>query len=420
MLAGGLVALSCLGQESPVFNNNNTVTFSVKVPGADDVEIDGSMMTPRFKFNVGVATIGGKAKRDMRKQGDVWTYTTGTLESDMYTYQIIADDKPVLDPANPLTVRDVADTLNYFILPGGVGDYYLDADVPHGRIGKVWYPSTMPQWNKRRMSIYTPAGYDTARAYPVLYLLHGSGGDENAWQDMGRVAQILDNMLARGEMVPMIVVMPNGNIDLDAAPGEGGDKSVQPSGNNVSSIFGEMEATFVADVVNYVEAHYKTTPRRAIVGVSMGGLHALYIALNNPSMFHYVGLFSAQTANPMSDKRAQGMDKINKIKSGVKDALASLPFIGSGNSSTSQDSSDKYRYVYENTDAKLDSLYAALPQLVYIAVGRDDIVKRLNDDLRTTLTGKNYKFTYNETDGAHTWSNWRKYLLDFLPRLFKE
>lgn len=288
---------------------------------------------------------------------------------------------------------------------------------------KVWYPSSLKGMNKRRMTIYLPAGYSSNKnkRYPVLYLLHGSGGDEDAWADGGRAVQILDNLIAEGRCKPMIVVMPNGNVDLAAAPGaDPQNPDVEPSANNTSSMLGDFESSFMDEIVKYVDNHYRTLPnksQRAIAGLSLGGLHTLFISLNNPKAFDYVGLFSAQTTNALGNKSIGTMQKLGEA---WKDLKESLPFIGGGkvDKAISKYTSDDLS-IYSDVDKKLKTQFAPPPKLYYIACGKDDFVKKLNDDWRLKLHSGGYEFIYNETDGGHTWENWRKYLVDFLPRLFK-
>ena len=107
-----------------------------------------------------------------------------------------------MDPCNPNVVRDITDTLNYFIVDGFPGSYYKKQNVPHGKVSQLWYPSSFNEnMKQRRLSVYLPADYDVnlTKTYPVLYLLHGTGGDEMAWLDMGRLSQIMDNMIAQGK-----------------------------------------------------------------------------------------------------------------------------------------------------------------------------------------------------------------------------
>ena len=272
------------------------------------------------------------------------------------------------------------------------------------------------------MTIYLPKSYssNTQKRFPVLYLLHGSGGDEDAWEGCGRAIQILDNLIAEGRCKPMIVVMPNGNAGLAAAPGsDPKNPNQKPSAMNTNSMLGQIESVFMDEIVDYVDENYRTIndkAHRAIAGLSLGGLHTLFISMNNPTKFDYVGLFSAQTTNVLNDKRIGSMQKLGEAWNELK---SNLPFIGGGSvdrkisSLTSEDLS-----IYNDVDNKLKAQFSTAPKLYYIAVGRDDFVKKLNDDLRLRLDAKGYKYHYNETDGGHTWENWRKYLVDFLPRLF--
>lgn len=425
-LSGALALAACLfgslpseadgGVVSTVkVNDDKSVTISLVAPGAKDVKIDGELIEAKYKIKTSIATINAKTERDMELNGETWEYTTEPLASDMYAYRFVVDGKDVVDPSKDI-VRDIADTCNYIIIGGGVGDYYMTRDVPHGKIEKVWYPSGMKRWKRRRMSVYTPAGFDAEddRKYPVLYLLHGSGGDEDAWQDMGRAAQILDNLIAEGKVKPLIVVMPNGNVELDAAPGQGLNKEQQPYASNIASMFGEMEATFMEEIVAFVDKHYPTLPdksHRAIAGLSLGGLHTLFISVNNPEAFDYIGLFSAQTTNALSNRR---INRLNKLK----DHFENSSFLQSLSISKRIENLDEENLeTYHNFSKKLDTLFMQKPKLFYIALGREDFVKKLNDDLKKTMDKKGYEYTYHETTGGHTWSNWRQYLIDFLPRV---
>lgn len=427
MIRGTLILISLIlgvltgvaQTESPIINKDNSVTFNYYNPRAEQVAVRGSVV-PKKAI---IGPFGKTGKLKMSRKGDIWTCTTEPLASELYTYQFEIDgEKNIKDPLNKNVIRDIADTLSYFIIPEGVADDYKTQNVRHGQVKKVWYPSSLNGMKKRRMSVYLPAAYSSNpnSRFPVLYLLHGSGGDEDAWLDSGRAVQILDNLIAEGRCEPMIVVMPNGNVDLAATPGyDPENPDVMPSAKNTNSMLGMFEDSFMKEIVGYVDKHYRTKaekPYRAIAGLSLGGLHTKYISLNNPESFDYIGLFSAQTSN-MIDKNVSSIKSIGEAWNSLKN---NLPFIGGGkiDKAISKYTSDAL-YVYDNEDAKLKTLFAEPPKLYYIAVGKDDFVKKLNDDYRKKLTGNDYAFTYNETDGGHTWENWRKYLVDFLPRLFR-
>lgn len=408
LLISALPFLQVYGQQDndkmPIIGNDKSVTFKINNRDTKSVMIEGSF------------TKGAK----MALEDSTWIYSVDSLQSEMYTYRFVVGERNVLDPLNPNVVRDITDTLNYFIIDGFPGSYYKNQDVPHGKTMQLWYPSSFNEKMKqRRLSVYLPAGYEenTDMKYPVLYLLHGTGGDEMAWLDMGRLAQIMDNMIAQGKAKSMIVVMPNGIIDLDAAPGQSPYMQGKASHSNVSSWMGRTEKAFPEEVVPYIEKTFrviKDKQHRAIAGLSMGGLHTIAISANNPSMFNYVGLFSPQSINPLTEGNIKRIQKVNNHLDKVTEKLPAWL---------------KQRYeeramvvsdvdVYQNFDNKLKEQFKTPPALYYIAIGTKDPLKPFLDKFRKRLSKQGCTYLYRETDGAHTWENWRKYLLDFLPRIF--
>lgn len=188
----------------------------------------------------------------MTFKDSAWILHIDSLPSEMYTYRFYDGNKKFLDPCNLNVVRDITDTLNYFIIDGVPGSYYKKQNVPHGKVYQLWYPSSFNEnMKQRRLSVYLPADYEMniKKKYPVLYLLHGTGGDEMAWLDMGRLAQIMDNMIAQGKIKPMIVIMPNGIVDLDAAPGQSPYMQGKASHSNVSSWMGRTEKAFPGTII---------------------------------------------------------------------------------------------------------------------------------------------------------------------------
>lgn len=357
--------------KSPEMHQDNVVTFRMKAPDAKKVEIEGSFLNGR---------------KNMTKGNDgVWTYSSAPLWPELHTYCFYVDGIRMLDPQNVYMIRDIATYTNYFLIDGALSANYIVRDVPHGTMSKVWYPSPTLGMNQRRMTVYTPAGYDnnTKEKYPVLYLLHGAGGDENAWSELGRAAQILDNLIAQGKAKPMIMVMPNGNGGQQAVPGEYPNSMYKPSFMNERTMDGAIEAAFVKDVVGYVDSHYRTIAdkqHRAIAGLSMGGFHSLWISANNPETFDFVGLFSAA----ISRENPQG----------------------------------EYAYIYQDLDKKLTAQFKKAPKLYYIAIGDKDFLFNDNVNYRSKLDAKGVKYEYWETDGGHEWRNWRKYLNAFLQKIF--
>ncbi len=410
----------------PEVTSDGAVVFTLEAPDAKEVKIEGSFLPKVKQIKTKMGTFGKDQKPDMQKKGKCWTYNAGKLSSELHTYNFIVDGMRMLDPANTNIVRDVDEYSNYFIVPGGIADNYMIKDVPHGTLSKVWYPSSWKEMSHRRLTVYTPPCYedDPTAYYPVLYLLHGSGGDENAWTEAGRAAQILDNMIAEGRVKPMIVVMPNGLTDWQAAPGECESYNREPSAMNVRSMMGLYENTFHHDIVDFIDSRYRTVRNkdaRAIAGLSLGGLHSIFISANNPGVFSYVGLFSAQTTNAMTDAR---LKRWGNVVEGVQKVVDKIPRILNTKLGEKFDNlSDRFAngdmQIYGNIDEKLKVQFASGLKLYYIAVGEDDFVMKLNDDFRKKLDDGHYPYVYNQTDGAHSWENWRKYLVDFLPRLFK-
>lgn len=403
----GAVAQS---QKSVTVAVDNKVTFTYKNDKAQKVELMGDFSateTGLFKKS---------KKRQMEKQScGTWTYTFSSLPSDLYMYAFKVDytDSLQLDPSNSFTLRNVDTYYSAFVLTGGVGDFFITQQVAHGTVQKVWYPSTVNGMKQRRLSVYLPPQYqsEASRRFPVLYLLHGSGGDESAWLECGCLAQIMDNLIAQRRCEPMIVVMPNGNAELDATPGESPYIQAKPSANNMTSMLGKIEEAFPREVIPFIDQHYRTIAQkqqRAIAGLSMGGLQTIFIAANNPSLFDYVGLFSAQTTNLMGGFAGGALNKVAGVMNKINN------FFGANTKSDFD-----HVALYKDINEKLTAQFATSPRLYYIAVGKQDFVKKLNDNFREKLDELHLPYVYNETDGTHSWSNWRKYLIDFAPRLFK-
>ena len=355
---------------SPEIHANKTVTFRLRAPKAVKVQVAGDFLAQ------------GVADLVENKEG-IWEYTTPEpLKPELYGYTFLVDGLKINDPSNVYMIRDVATITNVFIIGGERADLYKVNDVPHGTVSKVWYDSPSLGMD-RRLTIYTPAGYETSgKRYPVFYLLHGMGGDENAWSELGRATQILDNLIAQGKAEPMIVVMTNGNAALEAAPGESSlGWEGQPTFQLPKTMEGSFEIHF-PEVVKFVDKHYRTKANkksRAIAGLSMGGFHSLHISKQYPDMFNYVGLFSA----------------------------AIMP----GKNVTS--------IVYEDLEGKLATQFAKKPALYWIAIGKTDFLYKANVEYRKLLDEKGYPYEYFENEDGHIWRNWRIYLSEFTPKLFK-
>lgn len=369
--------------ESPVVNEDGTVTFRYQAPKAVKVTVSGDFLpTRKMETPYGTFDVPGVAELREGEKG-VWEYTTDfKVASDMYTYTFNVDGDNVIDRNNIWVNRDISTLTSAFIVPGGRADLYTIQRVPHGTVSKVWYDSETAGF-ARRLTVYTPPCYNKSAKtkYPVLYVLHGIGGDEDAWIEQGRAAQILDNLIAQGKAKPMIVVFTNGNISQEAAPGENAASYNRPTTQLPQTMEGTFETSF-PEIVKFIDSNYRTITKkqsRAICGLSMGGFHTLYISLNNPDMFAYSGMFSAAI--------------------GVSDTSISP--------------------IYQDFDAKLATYFSKKPSLLWIGCGNTDFLHQANVDFIAKLKEAGYPHEYYENEGGHIWRNWRIYLTEFVPKLFR-
>ena len=343
----------------PEVHDDGRVTFAVKMPQAQQVHLFSWELRPFFD---------GESSFPMSMEADsVWRLTVGPLPPGVYDYWFDLDKLRITDPMGRNVFGQRRGARDYFEVPGPEGQPRHDQwrDVPHGAVTVHWYPSSAAE-EQRRAHVYTPPGYfeNTDRTYPVLYLLHGAGDDDGIWSTLGRANVILDNLLADGNAVPMVVVMPDG------MPGFSGEGSWRRPG---------MHDVFEDDVLNhlmpYIEARYRVrTDRdgRAITGLSMGGSQSLSIGLGHLDRFAWVGGFSSATFR-----------------------LGSLV-------------------------EELDSASANEQlELLWLAIGKDDFLLNAHQQFITSLQAKNVNHEYHETEGYHMWSVWRGYLAEFVPRLWR-
>ncbi len=421
---------------SPEINADNSVTFRFFAPNAKTVEVTGDFL-PKEVHQTAHGEVEAPGVVAMHKDGrGVWEFTCGPLEPELYCYSFIVNGIKSIDPQNVYLLRDVGSVTNIFIIrslpeaemshisagensskqvsctipgkhaesnsieePGkhcpesseatsgrnalAPGDLYSVQDVPHGTVSKRWYRSESLGM-ERRLTVYTPAGYEESQErYPVLYLLHGMGGDEEAWSELGRATQILDNLIASGKAQPMIVVMPNGNAALEAAPGETAEGLYRPRFQLPRTMEGSFERAF-PEIIAFVDAEYRTIASkesRAIAGLSMGGFHSLHISRYWPQTFDYVGLFSAAIA-----PRGEGAEDI-----------------------------EEYRDWHEGLAVQRDNGL----KLYWIACGSSDFLWEENREFRATLDAMGFPYSFRESEGGHIWRNWRLYLTEFVPMLFR-
>ena len=364
---------------SPDLHADGSVTLRIYAPNARKVEVTGDFRTPQWQTLALTRDTAG-----------VWSVTTPQLQPELYIYAFSVDGVRNVDPANAYVYRDVKTLSSTFIVSRtdtDRGHLYKFNDTPHGQVAKVWYDSPKLKM-RRRMTVYTPAAYDGKKRFPVLYLLHGMGGDENAWPELGRTAQIMDNLIAEGKAKPMIVVMPNGNPNCEAAPGEWTPGMYVPGHWTIQrKAVTSMEESF-SDIVSFMDKHYRTIASRdgrAVCGLSMGGGHTFGLSLLTPQTFNYYGLFSPGFS-------------ICYLTAGRN--LADELHPGTG----------LYR--------RIELLKESRPKLYWWGIGKDDFLMKENQMLRRCFDGIGLPYQYYENDGGHIWRNWRIYLSMFVQKLF--
>ena len=340
---------------------NDTVTFRLRAEYATDVKLYGSWMPSYFD-----------TAQLRRGENYIWEIIIPAPAPEIYTYHFIVDGVAMNDPVNTLVQRDGTRYLSMLLIDGERSQNYREANK-RGSVSHVWYDSELLGLN-RRMTVYTPYGYETSKKtkYPVLYLLHGGGGDEEAWTSMGRTAQILDNLIEKGLAEPMIVVMPNGNPGQQAAVTLNlpvSDINYRDPANANAYV-----KSLVTEIIPFVEKNYRAIPKksaRAIAGLSMGGGHTTAATMLFPGVFDYIC--------PMS--------------CGMRDG--------------------------ENVDAQMQAIKKAGYQLYWIGCGTDDFAWPGTETMVEILKRNDMEYTLFASDGGHVWYNWRYYLNTFAQLLFK-
>ena len=305
----------------------------------------------------------------IRDASGLWSVTTDLpVAPDTYRFNFEVDGARVPDPMSTTFSRERIGINSTFEMPGTQGAFQtFRENVPHGIVSRVEYVSSA-LGAMREAYVYTPPGYmnGTAR-YPVLYLVHGAGDSAESWTSVGHANYILDNLLADDGAEPMIIVMPFGHTP-----------SVDGMAMLVDTDFG---ADLHGDLIPFVDATFRTiadSDHRAMAGLSMGGAHTLRFGLTRSDVFSHIGIFSM----------GLGMEP-GEVASYLEEYAPALNRAGE----------------------ELD--------LVYYAMGADDFLYSTVAPTRAILDEHDIAHVYNESEGGHTWTNWRRYLRDFLPRLFR-
>ncbi len=238
--------------------------------------------------------------------------------------------------------------------------------VAQGKLEMVEYDSKSVG-NKRKALVYTPPGYSADTKYPVLYLLHGIGGDEEEWRRGGNPNVILDNLIAAKKAVPMIIVMPNGRAQTDDRPG--------PNAMATAPAFGVFDKDLLGSLIPFIEAKYsviKDRESRALSGLSMGGGQSLNFGLANLDTFAWVGGFSSAPNTKPGSELVPDPEKATKQL-----------------------------------------------KLLYVSCGNKDGLIRISQNVHGYLKEKNVPHIWHVDDHAHDFQHWKKALYQFSQLIFK-
>ncbi len=353
---------------SPKILPDNRVQFSIYAPEAKAVRLVGS----------DIPNMGWGGSEMTKRDNGVWSVTLGPIDAGAYRYQFNLDGVSVINPKSPSVSESNSNVWSLFYIPGAA---FMDTkDVPHGSVAEVTYYSKSLQ-RFRRMHVYTPPGYELgAGKYPIFYLLHGAFDCDDSWTSVGRAGFILDNLIAEKKVIPMVVAMPAGHT---------GAFQFGPSTRSLN--MEEFQQDFLNDIMPYVEKNYRVyTDRanRALAGLSMGGAQTLYIAMADLSKFGYLGVYSSG----IFGITGRGFDG------------APLP---------GPTWEEQNKTALDNAELKKGL------KLFWFATGKDDFLietSRLTVDM---FKKHGFNIVYQESSGGHTWTNWRNYLYDFAPLLFR-
>lgn len=342
--------------QSPVIHPDRTVTFSLRAPNAQKVELSG-------QFQKGNQLM-------VRDTNGVWSLTVGPIEPNLYPYNFVIDGVGVADSANQDLFPNERFKSSLVDIPGNEPSLHAIQDVPHGELSYAFYASKTLKAT-RPLIVYTPPGYRKGSArYPVLYLVSGTTDTEETWFKVGRVNFFLDNLIAQKKAIPMIVVMPYGNMMMG---------SPMPQSLQAAEMYKVFNDELTHDIMPYVEAGYRVIrdrEKRAIAGFSRGGGQSLFTGFNNLDKFAWIGSYSAYLTPQVCDK-----------------------YFAAATTQAGE------------TNKKL--------RLLWLGVGRTDFLYPQAMEFDDYLKGKGLAHKTLITEGGHTWMNARHYLAETLQVYFQ-
>jgi enterochelin esterase-like enzyme len=410
---------------SPEVMSDGRVVFRIAAPKAQAVTLSAGDITVLFTGGGAGAIVGTNISTIMpatplpqgwpefnKSDNGIWEATVGPLPPGAYRYVFMVDGVRTLDPVNTRSAESNTNMWSLFTVPGA--DMMDTTDVPHGAVARITYYSTVLK-TFRRMHIYTPPGYETAnQKYPVFYLLHGAGDTDDAWISVGRANFIFDNLIAARKAKPMIVVMPAGH--QPGTPGGGASHGGTPPETPAAApAVNPFTNEFITDMLPYVEKHYRTIndrPHRAIAGLSMGGGQTLDIAFTHLNLFAQIGVFSSGASLGGGRGGRRGAPAPGDAAAGrgaPPAAAAGAPTAPPGQAAWER-----------NHLADLDN--ASLKKgtkLIWFSTGKDDGLITNSKSTVEMLKKHGFDAIFIESAGAHSWFNWRNYLIEFTPQLFQ-
>ena len=379
---------------SPEVLADGRVTFRLRAPNAKEVAVN----------------LGGNALPMQKDEQGVWSATSNVLAPNYYTYSISVDGTSINDPNNRQVQTSFTGFQSMFIVPGPE-PWFPAPNVPRGTIARHRFHSNIAN-DDRDFFVYTPAGYDPRRgkAYPVLYLLHGLGDDAERWMNGGAANVVLDNLIAQGKAVPMVLVTTLGY-----------GTSAGPNGAMGEIVTGYTKI-LLEEVMPLVQKSYHVSANReerAMAGLSMGGAETLYAGLNHLDRFAWLGSFSgAFVMWPRATPAATGAPAAAAPAPVSPPAAGAAPAPNAGRGGRGGPPLDDS--TFELNFPALTAKANARIKYLFIACGTADSLLGVNRQFKTWLKAKGVQFTEEEApDMGHVWPLWRKNFADFAQKVFK-
>jgi len=340
-----------LSQYPAVNAQTRQAMFRVVAPAARSIQLD----------------LSGKKYPMTRDEKGIWSCVSDPQVVGFHYYAILIDSVAVMDRNTEAFFGSNWESSGIEIPEGPEGDYYrFNREIPHGQVRSIYYWSDI-NGLERHINVYVPAEYEQnpEKKYPVLYLVHGWGEDENGWSNQGHMAHIMDGLIASGKAVPMIVVMPSGDIKTNP---------------DVRQASGDVTEIFAKNLVPYIDKTFRTftdKEHRAMAGLSRGGFQTCMTVFNNMEMFAWMGTFSG--------------------------------FFVRGNEGVV----NAFNGVFKDPQA-----FDQQMKLLFISTGTEE--RNPKEQVEELKAHGIKNIVFHESEGtAHEWLTWRRALNDFAPRLFK-